>query len=124
MVGYVFISNSTKPTNEKNTSRNPISLSNVNRPCLETALDMGYDVYFGINRANPEGLECELPVHLFDSHTYRSITAFSDNLIAYKNLSKVVKENNVEVIHCNTPVGGMIGRLVGKRYIEDRRIGI
>lgn len=116
MPGYAFISNSTKPTAEKQNSREPAKLGNVNRPCLETALNMGYDVYFGINRTNPEGLGCELPVHLFDSHTYRSITAFSDNLVAYKNLSKVVKENNVEVIHCNTPVGGMIGRLVGKRH--------
>ncbi len=116
MAGYVFVSNSTKPTEEEQNCRNPIKLGNVNRPCLQAALDMGYNVYFGINRADPEGLECELPVHLYDSHTYRSITAFSDNIVAYKNLSKVVKENNVEVIHCNTPVGGMIGRLVGKRF--------
>lgn len=116
MPGYAFISNSTKPTVEKQNSREPVKLGNVNKPCLETALDMGYDVYFGINRADPEGLECELPIHLFDSHTYRRITAFSDNLVAYKNLSKVVRDGNVEVIHCNTPVGGMIGRFVGRRY--------
>lgn len=116
MPGYVFISNSTKPTEEQNRSRKPAKLENVNRPCLCAALDMNYDVYFGINRNNPEDLECELPVHLYDSHTYRSITAFSDNKIAYQNLAKVVKNGNVEVIHCNTPVGGMIGRLVGKRY--------
>lgn len=116
MPGYAFISNSTKPTVEKQNSREPVKLGNVNKPCLETALDMGYDVYFGINRADPEGLECELPIHLFDSHTYRRINAFSDNLVAYKNLSKVVRDGNVEVIHCNTPVGGMIGRFVGRRY--------
>lgn len=116
MPGYVFISNSTKPTEEQNQSRKPAKLENVNRPCLRAALDMNYDVYFGINRNNPEDLECELPVHLYDSHTYRSIAAFSDNKIAYQNLAKVVKNGNIEVIHCNTPVGGMIGRLVGKRY--------
>ena len=122
MSGYAFISNSTKPTIEKQNSREPAKLGNVNRPCLQTALDMGYDVYFGINRANPEGLECELPVHLFDSHTYRSVIALKDNRIAYKNLSKVVKSANVEVIHCNTPVGGLIGRLVGWRYKVNKII--
>lgn len=122
MSGYVFVSNSTKPTEEMQNSRKPVKLGNVNRPCLQTALNMGYDVYLGINRANPEGLECELPIHLYDSHTYRSITAFSDNRVAYKNLAKVVKEGNVEVIHCNTPVGGMIGRLVGRRYQVEKVI--
>jgi hypothetical protein len=56
---------------------------------FETALELGYDVYLGINRANPETLECDLPVHLYDSHTYRSITAFSDNITAYNKLKKL-----------------------------------
>lgn len=115
MSGYVFLSNSSKPTKEEQNSRSKVMLTNVSRPCLETALHMGCDVYFGTNRANPENLECELPVHLYDSHTYRSITAFKDNWTAYKNLKNVVQKGNVEVIHCNTPVGGMIGRFVGKR---------
>ena len=113
---YAFISNSTKPTIEQQNSREDIKISNVSKPCLETALDMGYDVFLGVNRTNPTELKCELPVHLYDSHTYRSITAFSDNITAYRNFSKIIKENNVEVIHCNTPIGGMIGRLVGKKY--------
>ncbi len=35
-------------------------------------------------------------------------------MTAYKNLKKVIKKGNVEVIHCNTPVGGLVGRLCGK----------
>lgn len=116
MAGYVFIGNSSKPSTEKNNSRDPVILGNVSIPCIEAALKLGYEVYLGTNRNNPETLECEYPIQLYDAHSYRSITAFSDNKIAYRNLSKVVKEGNVEVIHCNTPVGGMIGRLVGKKY--------
>lgn len=112
--GYVFIGNSTKPSAEKSNSRDKINPSNVSAPCLETALNMGYNVWLGTNRSNPECLECTYPVNLYDSHTYRSIFAVKDNYIAYKNLSKVVKEGKVEVIHCNTPVGGMVGRFVGK----------
>lgn len=111
MPGYVFLSNSNKPTTEQQNSREKVTLTNVSRPCLQSALDMGYEVYFGINRANPDGLECELPVHLYDSHTYRSITAFKDNYIAFKNLMEILNTKDIEVIHCNTPVGGMIGRL-------------
>lgn len=117
MAGYVFIGNSTKPTEDKLNSREDIRLDNVSRPCLNAALNLGYEVVLGVNRNNPHELSCkELPISLYDSHTYRSITAIKDNYKAYKNLCDVIKEKHVEVIHCNTPVGGMIGRLVGKRY--------
>ena len=76
---------------------------------------MGYEVYFGINRANPESLPCELNVHLYDSHTYRSIFDLKSNYIAYKNLMNLLKTGNFEVIHCNTPIGGVIGRVCGKK---------
>ena len=115
MAGYVFVSNGTKPTAEKYHSRDMIKPGNVSRPCLQTAMDMGYNVILGTQRADPEELECDLPVKLYDAHTYRSITAFKDNKIAYDNLNKVIRENDVEVIHCNTPVGGLVGRLCGKK---------
>lgn len=116
MAGYVFVGNSSKPSVEKLNSREPVVPGNVSIPCIEAALGLGYDVYLGTNRNNPEKLKCTYPVKLYDAHTYRSIFAIKDNIKAYKNLSKVVKDGNVEVIHCNTPVGGMIGRLVGKKY--------
>ncbi len=122
MKGYVFLANSTKPTSEKSKSREAVKLSNVNRPCLQAALDMGYDVYLGVNREKPEELVCELPVKLYDSHTYRSLTAWKDNFLAYRNLCKVMEEGEIRVIHCNTPIGGMIGRLCGRKYKADKVI--
>lgn len=116
MAGYVFIGNSTKPNEEKRKSRDAAKISNVSRPCLQAALRRGYDVYLGVNRDNPEELACELPIGLYDSHTYRSITAFGDNKIAYKNLCHLIKEKDIDVIHCNTPVGGMVGRFAGKKH--------
>ena len=62
MSGYVFLSNSTKPTEEQQNSREKVYLTNVSRPCIQVAMKMGYDVYFGTNRANTESLQCELPV--------------------------------------------------------------
>ncbi|GAB7231603.1 glycosyltransferase family 4 protein [Facklamia hominis] len=114
MAGYVFLSNSSKPTKSELLSRDKVWFTNVSKPCLEIALEMGYKVYFGVNRTNPENLECDLPINLYDSHTYRSLTDLKSNTIAFNNLFRLVKKNNIEVIHCNTPIGGMIGRLVGK----------
>ncbi len=116
MKGYIFIGNSSKPNSEQARSREAVNPSNVSRPCLKAALDMDYEVFLGVNRDNPEELKCDLPLKLYDSHTYRSLTAVSDNRIALRNCSKIIKENNIEVIHCNTPVGGLVGRLCGKKY--------
>ena len=122
MKGYVFIANSTKPTAQARASRDPIKISNVSSPCLQAALDMGYEVYLGTNRDNPEELSCELPIKAFDASTYRSLTAFSDNRTAYKNLCRVMEHGNITAIHCNTPIGGMVGRLCAKKYHVDKVI--
>lgn len=116
MKGYVFISNTTKPTPEVAKSTDPIKPSNVTVPCLEAALSMGYEVHLGINRDYPDKVDCGFPVKKFDSHTYRSLTAFSDNKIAYKNLCAVMRENQIDAIHCNTPIGGLVGRLCAKKF--------
>lgn len=116
MKGYVFIANSTKPSAEKRQSREMYKSSNVVRPCAQAALNRGYDVFVGINRNNPQELECDMPVKLFDQNTYRSITDLKENYKAYKNMCKLLEENDIEVIHCNTPVGGLVGRICGKKY--------
>lgn len=36
------------------------------------------------------------------------------NIKAYKQLKKIVLREGFDVIHCNTPIGGVVGRLVGK----------
>ena len=37
------------------------------------------------------------------------------NLIAYKELVEFIKKENIDYIHCNTPTGGILGRLAGKK---------
>lgn len=37
------------------------------------------------------------------------------NIAAYRQLCQIIRENRVDYIHCNTPVGGILGRLAGKR---------
>lgn len=37
------------------------------------------------------------------------------NAKAFKQLHKLVKKENFDIIHCNTPVGGIAGRLIGHR---------
>ena len=37
------------------------------------------------------------------------------NIKAYKQLDKLIKEWNFDAIHCNTPIGGLLGRIAGKK---------
>lgn len=34
---------------------------------------------------------------------------------AYKQLKEIVEREQIDAIHCNTPIGGLIGRIVGKK---------
>ncbi len=37
------------------------------------------------------------------------------NITAYKELVEVIKQEKIDYIHCNTPTGGVLGRLAGKK---------
>ena len=37
------------------------------------------------------------------------------NLTAYKELVEFINQEKIDYIHCNTPIGGLLGRLVGKK---------
>lgn len=119
MKGYLFIGNSTKPTRQENESMEPIKLTNIDFLPLQCAFERGYKLYEGVNRTHAELLECanELPVQFYDQHTYRSIFAFNDNWKAYKNLCRFLENHpNIEILHCNSPIGGVIGRICGHKY--------
>jgi len=56
--------------------------------------------------------ECKIKMHELNfTRTPLSIR----NLIAYKNLSRIVKNNKYDIIFCHEPVGGVMGRLVGHK---------
>lgn len=37
------------------------------------------------------------------------------NIDALKKLDKIINENEIDYIHCNTPTGGLLGRICGKK---------
>ena len=38
------------------------------------------------------------------------------NIKAYKKLKQLQKDNNYDLIYCQQPVGGLMGRLLGKKF--------
>lgn len=122
---YLFISNGTKPTPEVAESMEPVQLNNFSRWPLEAALARGYKVYMGTNRTHADQLISadSYDITFYNSCTYRSIFAFKDNWQAYKNLGALLKAHpEIEFIHCNTPIGGLMGRICGKRFCVKKVI--
>lgn len=116
--GYLFIGNGTKPTLDEAESLMPKKLSNVSLIPAKIAEELGFTIFLGINRNHPEMIECEdIKAQFYDQHTYRSIFAIKDNIIAYRNLCNFLSVHpEIEFLHCNTPIGGVVGRLAGKKY--------
>lgn len=115
MKRLLFIDNSTKPTYEQQISRDKIKLTNVSIPCVEAALSLGYEVYMGVNRINAEELACDHKVKFYNASIYRNLFDLKSNYTAYKNLMALLTKEKFDVIHCNTPIGGILGRLCGER---------
>lgn len=88
-------------------------------PFLKLFKDNDYIVDVASN-GNSKFKYCD---HKYNSPFQR--TPFSlDNLRAYTQLKKILNENNYDIIHCHTPVGGFITRLANKNcnYYEDTKI--
>lgn len=116
--GYLFISNSTKPHSEIYESLESIGPNSFSRAAIWAANEMGWELHMGINRKYPEKIKSkDYDIKFYNQHTFRNIFALRDNWKGYKNLCNYLKRNpHIQIIHCNTPIGGVIGRLAGKKY--------
>lgn len=113
--GYLFISNGTKPSNEQ-ANKSTHKVNTFALAPIIAAKNLGYKLYQGINCNYPETVVDEdFNITFYDQHSYRSILAIKDNWIAFRNLLNFLKKHpDIEVIHCNTPIGGFVGRVCGK----------
>lgn len=86
---------------------------------IEAAHSLGLEFYSAANRSRstPEEIfadEKKYGVRLLHIDLCRSPLSLK-NYKAYKQLCRIIREENIDIIHCNTPVGGLLGRLVGKK---------
>lgn len=116
--GYLFISNGTRPSEDEFNSLDPINPRSFSIAAITAANDLGWKIHMGVNRKHPELIiSNKFNIRFYNQNLFRSIWAFRDNLKAYRNLCRYLEENpDIKIIHCNTPIGGTIGRLVGKKY--------
>ena len=115
MKSLLFISNGNKPNAEEYNYIGEETLTNFSIPIVKAAIKLGYGVTVGINRKNAEKITCAYPVKFYNAEIYRNPFNFFEVYKAYKNAVNELKQHDYRVIHCNTPIGGVIGRLAGKR---------
>lgn len=118
---YLFLANSSKQLNSIYESKDRVDLTYYYIPSIEAALTKEYEVYVGINRKYPTEICSNYPIRFYDANIYRSIINVKDNFTAYKNLSNLLGRGDFDVVHCNTPIGGLLGRICGKKA-KVRRI--
>ena len=87
---------------------------------IEAAHSLGIDFFSVANRSQATHNDIAVDekkynVKLLHSDIARSPFNFCQNYKAYKQLVEFIKQEKIDYIHCNTPTGGILGRLAGKK---------
>ena len=86
-------------------------------PIMDMLQQNGYEVHVAArnNLAEKNGLSMKYADKVFDIPFERS-PFNSKNIGAYKQLKKIIKEEKYDIVHCHTPVGGILARLAGRKF--------
>ena len=101
-------------------------IDHFNMPNIKLLIELGYSVHVACNfkrgsscdDTEIEGLKAKLDsIGVTYTHIDFERSPFSlKNFAAYKQLKKVFNENRYDLVHCHTPMGGVLGRLAAKKY--------
>lgn len=86
---------------------------------IEAAKKCGFEFHIAANFANalPEQLvndEKKYGIKIHHIDFVRNPLNIK-NVQAYKQICELIRKEQFDIIHCNTPIGGVIGRLAGKK---------
>ena len=86
------------------------------KPLAEVLHAHGCEVHVAArdNLAEKNGLKLDFVEKVFDVPFSRSPKS-ADNIRAYKELKRIIETEKYDVIHCNTPMGGIVTRLAAKK---------
>lgn len=86
------------------------------KPLVEVLHKHGCEVHVAAkdNLAEKNGLKLDFVEKVYNVPFARS-PKNTDNIKAYKQLKKIIERENYDVIHCNTPMGGIVTRLAARK---------
>lgn len=83
-------------------------------PYLKWFKEQGYEVHVASN-GNEQIENCDKHFDL----PFERFPLKINNLKTYRQLKKIIEENKYEIIHCHTPVGGVLTRLAAKNVRQN-----
>lgn len=89
-------------------------VNSFERNDIKILQELGYEVTVASNLDNYKNEFDNLDINLIHIPFRRSPFSLK-NIVAYKELDKFLKREKIDLIHCHTPVGGVIGRIVGHK---------
>lgn len=84
-------------------------------PCMKILKERGYEVHVATDTDKTIPL-CDKKIKLTIE---RSPFKFRDNLKAVRELKNIMAKEGYEIVHCHTPVGGMVARLAAKKFRHE-----
>lgn len=92
-------------------------IGQFHKPLMKLLKEKGWEIHVAArnNLDEKDGLQLEYPDKVFDIPFQRS-PLDRRNIAAYRQLKSILAENHYDVVHCNTPVGGILGRLAARKY--------
>lgn len=93
-------------------------VNNFSHAAMLAAQELGIEFYiagrFGYaSAAEREADAAEKGIHIVQLDLDRSPFSLQ-NRVAYRQLCELIRREKIDAIHCNTPVGGVLGRLAGE----------
>lgn len=97
-------------------------IAQFHKPLINMLHEAGYEIHVAArnNLSEKNGLSIDEADKVFDVPFARSPYT-PKNITAYKELKAIVNQNNYEIVHCNTPVGGILTRLACRKHRKEKK---
>lgn len=96
-------------------------ITNFSIPSIYAAKELNFEFHMAANYSEFDDNTTKYDVHLHHVDIDRNPFSLK-NYRAYKQLMMIIEENKIDFIHCNTPIGGVLGRLCGKNNPRIKKV--
>ena len=98
---------------------NTANFSKFNRPYMRWFKEQGWQVDY-VSAGEEQVQDCDNQYSISIARSPFSLKNFR----ALKELKKLLSENHYDILHCHTPMGGVIGRLAAKKLWKEHKIKV
>lgn len=89
-------------------------------PTLKLFKDMGWETAVAARNDYSNPLDCQIPYcDQFYDIPFERIPFMPKNVECYNRLKDIIDHGNYQIIHCHTPVGGVLGRLAARKTRKE-----